>query len=105
MSRRPDGAPRIGGHAEDWWYDEKVGDDSGWRDQKEAVMSISRTTEIKASSTIGFDDALKKGIARAVKTLKNVRGAWIQNQEVLIDDKGGVSEYRVQLKVTFILEE
>ena len=45
-------------------------------------MSISRTTEIKSSSTTSFDDAMKKGIARAVKTLKNVRGAWIENQEV-----------------------
>ena len=68
-------------------------------------MAISRTTEIKASSPVSFDDAMKKGIARAEKTLSNVRGAWIENQEVLIDAKGSVSEYRVQLKVTFILEE
>ena len=68
-------------------------------------MSISRTTEIKSSSTTSFDDAMKKGIARARKTLKNVRGAWIENQEVLIDDKGQISEYRVQMKVTFILED
>ncbi len=72
---------------------------------KEAVMSISRTTEIKASSPLSFDDAIKKGIARAEKTLKNVRGAWIENQEILIDEKGKISEYRVQMKVTFILEE
>ena len=68
-------------------------------------MAISRTTEIKASSPLSFDDAMKKGIARAVKTLKNVRAAWIENQEVIIDAKGNVSEYRVQLKVTFILED
>jgi flavin-binding protein dodecin len=68
-------------------------------------MSISRTTEIKSSSAVSFDDAMKKGIARALKTLKNVRGAWIQNQEVLIDNAGKISEYRVQMKVTFILEE
>jgi dodecin len=68
-------------------------------------MSISRTTEIKSSSTASFDDAMKKGIARAVKTLKNVKGAWIENQEVLIDDKGKISEYRVQMKITFVLEE
>lgn len=68
-------------------------------------MAISRTTEIKASSPVSFDDAMKKGIARAEKTLNNVRGAWIENQEVLIDAKGAVCEYRVQLKVTFILEE
>ena len=68
-------------------------------------MSISRTTEIKSSSTTSFDDSMKKGIARALKTLKNVKGAWIENQEVLLDEKGKISEYRVQMRVTFILEE
>jgi flavin-binding protein dodecin len=68
-------------------------------------MSISRTTEIKSSSAVSFDDAIKKGIARARKTLKNVRGAWIWNQEILLDEKGKISEYRVQMKITFILEE
>ena len=68
-------------------------------------MSISRTTEIKSSSAISFDDAMKKGISRAQKTLHNVRGAWIENQEIIIDTKGNISEYRVQMKVTFILEE
>jgi flavin-binding protein dodecin len=68
-------------------------------------MSISKTTEIKASSALSFDDAMKKGIARALKTLKNVRGAWIENQEVLLDGKGIISEYRVRMKMTFILEE
>jgi flavin-binding protein dodecin len=68
-------------------------------------MSISRTTEVKSSSLVSFDDAIKKGVARANKTLKNVRGAWIKNQEVLIDKKGKISEYRVQMKITFILEE
>ena len=68
-------------------------------------MSISRTTEIKSSSALSFDDAMKKGIARAIKTLKNVRGAWIKNQEVIVDEHGNISEYRVQMKITFILEE
>jgi hypothetical protein len=68
-------------------------------------MSISRTTEIKSSSAVSFDDAMKKGIARTLKTLKNVRGAWIEEQEVLLDEKGKISEYRVRMKVTFILEE
>jgi flavin-binding protein dodecin len=68
-------------------------------------MSISRTTEIKSSSATSFDDAMKKGIVRAQKTLKNVRGAWIENQEVILDKKGKITEYRVQLKITFILEE
>jgi hypothetical protein len=68
-------------------------------------MSIARVTEIKASSTKSFDDAIRAGVARALKTLTNVRSAWIENQEVLIDDKGQISEYRVQMKVTFILED
>jgi len=72
---------------------------------KEVPMSISRATEIKSSSITSFDDAIKKGIARAQKTLKNVRGAWIENQEIMLDAKGKITEYRVQMKVTFILEE
>jgi len=68
-------------------------------------MSISRTTEINSSSALSFDDAMKKGIARTLKTLKNVRGAWIENQEVLLDEKGKISEYQVRMKITFILEE
>jgi flavin-binding protein dodecin len=68
-------------------------------------MSVARVTEIKASSTRGFEDAIQVGVARAVKTLKNVRSAWIQNQEVLVDDSGKIAEYRVHLKVTFVLED
>jgi flavin-binding protein dodecin len=68
-------------------------------------MSISRTTEIKSSSATSFDEAIKRGIARAQKTLENVRGAWIENQEIILDEKGKITEYRVQMKITFILEE
>ena len=68
-------------------------------------MAIARITEIKASSKISFDDAIKAGIARSHKTLKNVVSAWIENQEVLVNDKGEISEYRVEMKVTFILED
>jgi dodecin len=68
-------------------------------------MSVARVTEIKASSTKSFDDALKAGVARAHKTLKNVKSAWVENQEVLIDNEGQITEYRVQMKVTFILED
>jgi flavin-binding protein dodecin len=68
-------------------------------------MSIARVTEIKASSTQSFDDAVRAGVARSVKTLKNVKSAWIENQEVLVDDEGKITEYRVQMKVTFVLED
>lgn len=68
-------------------------------------MSVARVTEIKSSSTKSFEDAIKLGVARASSTLKNVKSAWIENQEVVVDDSGKISEYRVQMKVTFILEE
>lgn len=68
-------------------------------------MSVARITEIKASSTTSFDDAIREGVARAVKTLKNVKSAWVQNQDVQVDENGNIAEYRVQLKVTFILQD
>ncbi len=68
-------------------------------------MSISRVTEVKSSSPISFDDAMKKGIARARKTIDNVQSAWIANEEVLVDKKGKITEYRVQMKITFLLNE
>ena len=68
-------------------------------------MAIARVTEIKASSTKSFDDAIKAGVARSQQTLKNVICALIENQDVLFDDFGEITEYRVQLKVTFILED
>jgi dodecin len=67
-------------------------------------MSVARVTEITASSTKGFDDALKQGVARAAKTLHNVTGAWIQDQEIRIDN-GNIVDFRVHLKVTFILDD
>ena len=68
-------------------------------------MSVASVSEIKASSTESFDDAIRQGVARAVKTLRNVKSAWVANQDVLIDDNGNITEYRVQLKVTFVLDE
>ena len=69
-------------------------------------MSISRTTEIKSSSPVSFDDAIKKGIARAEKTLKNVRAAGITVcTGGLIGENGKISEYRVQMRITFLLLE
>ena len=67
-------------------------------------MSIAKVTEVTASSTVSFEDALKQGIARADKTLNNVEGAWIQEQKVVV--KGGqITEYRVNMKVTFVLQD
>jgi dodecin len=68
-------------------------------------MSVARITEIKSSSPKSFEDAIQVGITRATKTLNNVRSAWVESQEVLVDEKGKINEYRVLLKVTFVLEE
>ena len=67
-------------------------------------MSVARVTEIIASSETSFDDAVQQGVARAVKTLKNGRSAWVQDQKVHIDN-GKIVSYRVNLKVTFVLED
>lgn len=67
-------------------------------------MSVARVTEITSSSKKSFQDAIELGIARAAKTLKNVEGAWIQDQKVVVED-GKISAYRVNMKVTFILAE
>ncbi|MEL6666317.1 MAG: dodecin family protein [Pseudomonadota bacterium] len=66
-------------------------------------MAIARVTEIIAGSKKSFDDAIKKGIARANKTLNNVEGAWVKDQSLVLD-KGEIKEYRVVMKVTFILK-
>ena len=68
-------------------------------------MSVAKVTEVIASSSKSFDDAIKEGVARANKTLKNVKSAWVENQQVKLDGEGQIREYRVQLKITFILED
>ena len=67
-------------------------------------MSVARVTEITSSSKVSFQDALEKGVDRANKTLKNVRGAWVQEQKVEIED-GKIVAYRVNMKVTFVLTD
>lgn len=66
-------------------------------------MSVVKVVEICASSSKSFDDATEKGIKRACKTLKDVKGAWVKEMKVIVDD-GKISEYRVDLKVSFKLE-
>jgi len=68
-------------------------------------MSVASISEIKASSTKSFDDAIKEGVKRASKTLRNVKSAWVQNQELIIGANGQITEYRVHLKVTFVLDD
>ena len=67
-------------------------------------MAIARITEISATSTQSFDDAVSQGIARATKTLRGVTGAWVKEQRVSIEN-GQVAQYQVNLQITFILED
>lgn len=68
-------------------------------------MSVARVTEIIASSDESFDDAVKNGIKRAGQTLKNVKGAWVEGMKVEVGKDGEIKEYRVDMKVTFVLED
>jgi flavin-binding protein dodecin len=67
-------------------------------------MSIAKTSEIMASSDKSFEDAVRKGIKRFSKTVDHVEGAWVKEQKVVVKD-GEVAEYRVALKVTFVLTD
>lgn len=67
-------------------------------------MAVAKVTEIIASSTKSFEDAVAIGIARANKTLKNVRGAWIKEQKVVVEN-GKITEFRVDMRVTFVLTD
>jgi flavin-binding protein dodecin len=68
-------------------------------------MSVAKVTEIKVSSPTSFDDAIREGIARANKTLKNVKSAWVKDFEVTVDNDGNIAEYKILMKVTFILKD
>ena len=67
-------------------------------------MAVARVTEISSTSPKSFDDAVAQGVARAAKTLRNVRGAWVKEQRVDISD-GKITEYQVNLMVTFVLDD
>ena len=67
-------------------------------------VAVAKVTEVISSSSKSFDDAVEKGIARADKTLKDVKGAWIKDQKVVVDG-GKVTEYRVTMKVSFVLKD
>lgn len=67
-------------------------------------MAVARVTEIISGSTKSFQDAVEEGVERANKTLKNVEGAWVKDQSLILDN-GKIKEYRVVLKVTFVLKD
>jgi len=67
-------------------------------------MSVAKVTEIISSSSKSFDDAVEEGVKRASKTLKDVKSVWIKEQKAMIDN-GKITEYRVTMKVSFILKD
>ena len=67
-------------------------------------MTVAKVTEISSSSKVSFEDAIKTGIARAAKTLQNIKGAWVKEQSVDIENDK-ISQYRVNLMITFVLKD
>jgi dodecin len=67
-------------------------------------MSIAKVSEISATSAKSFEDAIVQGLARANKTLRNVRSAWIKEQQVRVHD-GSITEYQVNIMVTFVIDD
>jgi flavin-binding protein dodecin len=69
----------------------------------EKPMSVAKVTELTSSSSVSFEDAINQGIKRASKTVQNIKGAWINEQSIVVE-KGKITEYRVNMKVTFVLK-
>ena len=67
-------------------------------------MAVAKVTELSSTSTTSFEDAIQQGLARASKTLRNVKSAWIKEQTVRCEN-GRISEYQVNMMVTFVLDE
>jgi flavin-binding protein dodecin len=72
--------------------------------REEEIMSIARITEISSTSEKSFEDAIQSAVTRATQTLRNVRGAWVKEQQIKIDN-GRIVEYQVNLMITFVLED
>lgn len=66
-------------------------------------MAVTKVVEINAASNKSFEDAISAGISKASETVRDIRGAWVKEQQVIVED-GKISEYRVDLKVSFVLE-
>lgn len=66
-------------------------------------MPVARVTEISATSTTSFEDAIKEGISRATNTLRGVEGAWVKDMNVAIED-GNITGYKVNMEITFVLD-
>lgn len=72
--------------------------------EKAAVLHVAKVVEITSASAKSFEDAISAGIARASKTLDGIQGAWVKDQKVVVKD-GKITEYRVDMKLTFLLKE
>ena len=72
--------------------------------RQEASMSVAKVSELSSTSKKSFEDAIEKGLARASKTLRNIRSAWIKEMQVRLD-MGRITEYQVNMVVTFVLED
>lgn len=71
---------------------------------RENAMNVAKISEISSTSTVSFEDAIKQGLARANKTIRNIRSAWIKEQQVRLD-KGSIIEYQVNMLITFVLDD
>ena len=67
-------------------------------------MSVAKNIELSSTSTVGFEDAIQKGIERAARTIDNIRGAWIKEQKVEVAD-GKIAEYSVTMILTFVISD
>ena len=67
-------------------------------------MSVAKVIELSSTSKKSFEDAITQGIARATKTVHNIRSAWIKEQRVNIEG-GKIASYQVNMQVTFVLED
>ena len=66
-------------------------------------MSVAKVIEISSQSTKSFEDAIQEGINKAGQSVKGIKNAWVKDQQVVIED-GKVAQYRVSMKVSFVLE-
>jgi dodecin len=71
---------------------------------EEETMSVAKITEISSTSTVSFEDAIKQGITRASKTIRNIRSAWIKEQQLRLENNV-VAEYQVNMLLTFVLDD
>jgi len=67
-------------------------------------MSVAKIIEVNASSVIGVEDAVRSGLKKCAESVKNIKGAWVNETKVVTDDQGNVTEWRVNMRVSFIVE-